>query len=404
MKKLVINTTVCDTRDVTEETLNSYESVMINAALVITSDRSKDLLNRYPVTINTGSTIDVPDGEDIEVRTVNGRYEIIPETDGNGAILLVNGMLTVADGSLEAVRSFRKISVNGKTLMPRRMMGAVTNFEQNGRVEYYPDGAFLMKGDTEVDDMFTARAAQKLYYCPGTLFFLDEGLDKGRIEEKDLRFSAQKAVIAESLLDCLITRIDEETEIVRVPDGTALIDDDLELKPRTIRRFGKKLYVDGDVTITDAEALSELEYLCVDGDVKVSKELEEAFEEKVSVFNELRVIDPDKPLISGLPSVRIGSSMLRMHPDGLTVEDCAKVTIADDLSPDDILEKIVIKDCAIVYCSGEQEDAVNSVVSDVALVKVRKDGDDSRGILGAIGDTIGILRDTNIINTTEYRL
>ena len=404
MKKLMINTSVCDTREVAEETLSSYESVTINAGALITSDRSKDLLARYPVRINAGSTINLPEGEDIKVQTVNGRYEIGPGTDGNGAFLFVNGRLTIADGSLEAVKSFRKIFVNGRTVMPRSFKGAVTNIEQNGRTEFYPDGAFLMKGDTEVDDLFTARASAKLYYCPGTLFFLDTGLDTGRIEEKDLRFSAKKAVIAESLLDCLIARIDEETEIVRVPDGTALIDDDLELKPRTIRRYGKKLYVDGDVTIMDEEALSELEYLHADGDVKISKELEEAFEKIDSEYDELKVIDPDKGLVSDLPSVRIGTSMLRKYPDGVTVEDCAKVTIADELSPDDILEKITIKDCAVVYCSEEQEDAVNAVVSDVAYVKIRKDGEDSGGIMGAIGDALGELRDSNIINATEYKL
>ena len=84
--------------------------------------------------------------------------------------------------------------------MPAGYRGRFPDLTVNGRTEYYPDGAALLKGDTEVDDLFAARAAGTLYYCPGSLFFLDPALDAGKLLEKDLRFSARKIVAAESLL------------------------------------------------------------------------------------------------------------------------------------------------------------------------------------------------------------
>ena len=408
-KNKMINAATCDARAVTEESLAGYENITINAAILIVNERSKELLNKYPVTMNAATVLEIPDGENVSVQSINGKGEIGPDADGTGVFLMVNGKLVIADGSQEAVKSYYRIMVNGKVLMPKSFEGRFSNIQVRGKTEYYPDGATILKADTEIDDLFIARAANTLYYCSGNLFFLDAGIDTEKLLSKGLKFTAKKVVIAESLISKLVSLFDEEAEIVKVPDGTKLIDDDLELKPKTIKKYGTRLCVTGDVSIKDAEALSSLEYLFADGTVSVNKELEDAFDEIESVYDELRIIDPDLGLIVDRPMVKVGASVLGKYPKGVRVEDCAKVTLSEDLSAEDIMEKLHIVDCAMVICSKEQEEAVNMIAEDVAMIQVSgQDSDDEDGedgmVGGMLGSFLGKLKDTQIINAAEYKM
>ena len=391
-KNKMINAATCDARAVTEESLAGYENITINAAILIVNERSKELLNKYPVTMNAATVLEIPDGENVSVQSINGKGEIGPDSDGTGVFLMVNGKLVIADGSQEAVKSYYSIMVNGKVLMPKSYEGRFSNIQVRGKTEYYPDGATILKADTEIDDLFIARAANTLYYCSGNLFFLDTGIDSEKLLSKGLKFTAKKVVIAESLIGRLVSLFDEEAEIVKVPDGTKLIDDDLELKPKTIKKYGTRLCVTGDVSIKDAEALSSLEYLFADGTVSVNKELEDAFDEIESVYDELRVIDPDLGLIVDRPMVKVGAAVLGKYPKG-----------------EDIMEKLHIVDCAMVICTKEQEEAVNMIAEDVAMIQVSgqdsddEDGEDG-GALGMFGSFLGKLKDTQIINAAEYKM
>ena len=407
MKKKVINAAICDARAVTEESLAGYEQIIINSAILINGERSRELLNRYSVTINAANILVLPDGQDIIVKTVNGKGEIGPDTDGTGVILVVNGKLTVADDSGDAVKSFYRIVVNGKVLMPKSCEGRFTNIQVNGKTAYYPDGATILKADTEIDDLFIMRASNTLYYSPGNLFFLDTAIDTERLTAKGIRFSAKRIVIAESLVSGLISQFDEEAKIVRVPDGTVLIDDDLELKPKTIKKYGTKLLITGDVSIFDAEALSSLEYLFADGTVRITKELEEAFDGVESVYDELKVIDPEQGVLSDRPMLKVGASVLKKYPHGVRIEDCAKVILAEDLTPEDIMEKLRIEDCAVVVCTKEQEEAVNMIAEDVAMIRIsgqdeEEDSDRSSG--GLLKGVLGNLKDAQVINAADYKM
>ena len=394
MKKKVINAAFCDTRDVTEDAMSGFDSITINAAALLTDAKSRELMSRYPVTLNAATVVDAPVG--VLVKNVNGKHEIGTDADGENTLLIVNGKLTFENGSLDAAKRFCRIILNGKALMPRSFMGQLQNLTVNGKCEYYPDGAAILKKDTEIDGLFVARASKQSYYCAGALFFLDAGMDTEWLLEKGLRFTAKKIVIAEGLLGKLLPLIDEETEMTCVPDGTRLIDDDLELLPRTIRKYGPKLCVCGDVLIEDAEALSALEYLYADGTVRVSKLLAEKLEEVECVCDELKVIDPDVGYLCDRASVKVGPALLRQYPNGLRIEDCAKVTLSADLSPEEIMEKLQIADCAFVRCTKEQEEAVGIIAEDVA--KIGTLGEDAEDGLP------GQPEDVQTINAAEYKL
>lgn len=403
MKNKVINAAICDTRYVTEESLAGFENITINAAVLIAGERSKELLNRYHVTMNVANMVNIQDEQDISVKSISGKCDIGPNANGTDVFLMVNGQLTIANDSLEAVKSYYGIMVNGQILMPKSYQGQLQNITGNGKTEYYPDGATILKADTKIDNLFISRALNPLYYCWGNLFFLDTEIDIEMLITKGIRFGAKRIIIAESLLAKIVSLLDEEAEIIRVPDGTRLIDDDLELKSRTIKKYGTKLCVCGDVSIQDAEALSFMEYLFTDGTVSVNKNLEEAFDEIESIYNNLEIVDPDAGYISERPAIKVGVSMLKKYPNGVRIEDCAKVTLSENLSQDDIMEKLHISNCALVICTKEQEEAVNMVAEDIAMIRVfvqNQDKDDDE----MIGSIFGQMKDAQVINAAEYKM
>ena len=406
-KNKVINVATCDAREVTEESLAGYENITINAATLIIGERSKELLNRYPVTMNVSNVLEIPDNQNITVKSINGKGEIGADTDGTGIFLMVNGKLVITDGSKEAVKSYYRIMVNGKALVPKSYEGCFSNIQINGKTECYPDGATIIKANTEIDNLFLSRASNPLYYCSGNLFFLDSGIDTEKMIEKKLKFAAKKIIIVESLVSKLIPIFDEESDIVQVPDGTRLINDDVELKTKTIRKYGTKLCVCGNVSIQESEALASLEYLFADGTVSVDKELEDVFDEIDSVYTRLKVIDPELGYITDLPMVKIGTAVFKKYPKGVQVEDCATVRLSKELSAEDIIEKLHISDCAVVVCTKEQEEAVGVIAEDVAMIGApgqEQEGGEYEKEGGIFGSFLNELKDTQVINAAEYKM
>lgn len=110
-------------------------------------------------------------------------------------------------------------------------------------------------------------------------------LDADALKAKGMTFSTKEAIISQSKVESLIDIIDERAEIIIVPDGTAVVLDDITLDEDTLRRYGKQLYVIGDVTVPeDADALDELKYLNIRGDAKVPQDLKEKL---VAVITEI---------------------------------------------------------------------------------------------------------------------
>ena len=64
-----------------------------------------------------------------------------------------------------------------------------------------------------------------------------------------------------------------------MPDGTAVVEDDLELTASSLRRYGTRLYVLGDAVIPaeSADLLAQIEFLHVTGEVELPDALEAAF-------------------------------------------------------------------------------------------------------------------------------
>lgn len=405
-KKMIVNCGMCDTRSVSEDTLAAYESICINSGTVIVTPESAALLNRYAVTMDCGKVLELE--QDVKLSSVNGSAQIKSTDIVPGRTYLdVNGSLEIGPGTEKVLEQYVGISVNGSVTYPESMSGAVSKLSVNGSTICYPDDAIVLKRNAVIDRTFALRAKNKLYWSAKRMVMVDPNLDTAALAAKGATFSAKEVILAESKVEDLIDRIDEKAEIVIVPDGTSVVLDDLELTELTVKKYGTRLYVVGDVKIRKeaGKALAQLEYLNIRGKALVPDELKEQLVETAeAITGDIKVMRGR--YLNDKISVRISKWMLEQEAEGLNVSDCVTVKIDGDIPNELILERLSISDCVTVECTPEQEAALAMVCEDV--VTVGEDGGD--GDMG-IGDMIkGVLGgakeflDTKIVNAGDYVL
>ncbi len=410
-QKLIVNTANCDIRNITEEILQCYEQITINSATVISGAKAQELISRYGnMTLNAASVYTAE--EDVEVSFVNGKSEI---AEGNApskkTLLVVNGSLLIRSCSPETLDNFASIFVNGKALCPKSLSSIfLAKASVNGKTAFYPDGAIILKNNTNIDRVFVLRAKDSLYWA-NSLLFLDTTVDSGAVRAKGTRFEADRVVIAESLVEKFIDLISEDTDIKIVPDGTQFVGDDVKLDDSLIKRYGSKLYIKGDLEVENGaeEALDQLEYVCVNGDVKIYKEYVEKFCAIKPEYKEMNVIERKEKkkydkVVEDKIAVKIDKYVLEQCPNGVLVSDCAAVKIAQDIPSEMILERLSLSDCATVRCSPEQESAVGLIADDCASISTSGDGEE--GVGGILKNAFGAIKDlanTKVINAAVYK-
>ncbi len=374
MKKMMVNCAVCDMRSVSEETLKNYEQITVNAATVIVTPEKKDLINRYNVAMNAAMVLEVPSGENCRVITQNGAYDLTADrapAEGENAVLFVNGMLNIDADAAEAAQKYYRINVNGAVTMPKSISGRLHNLNVNGSISAYPDGAIRLSRNAEIDKTFPLRAKENaLYWAFRRLIFTDLALDTEKLRNRNVRFAAKTALIAESLAEAVVPMLSEDTDILIVPDGTKFFGFDARMNKRFLKKFGTKAYINGDLTVEEdaIDVLPEIEYLYVNGDVKLPETLLDAFEDVDAHYDELVIQKKTGKIIEDNVRATVNKALLEKYADGILVTDCATVHIAKDVPSELILERLTIADCAQVYCSEEQEAAVSAISKDVASI------------------------------------
>ena len=393
MKKFVVNCAVCDMTHVQEETLAEYESITVNCANVLVTPETKVLINRYPVQMNVASVMEVPAGA--EIRQFNGKC-VISAGSGieGGAVLMVNGKVIIEKDALEAAKSYHSIQVNGKVIAPRSIVAKLHNLDVNGKIVAYPDGAILLKGTEIIDRTFALRAKPSLYYADKCIVFTDKDIDVQGIAAKGASFETPRVIVAESFCEDVIPLIDERAEIRVVPDGTAFIDDSAELDAMLIRRRGTKLYVNGDLTVKDGAALTQVEKLYVESTVHVIENLKNTFLNLDAEYGDIEVIREYGCEICDATTAKVDRKILEKYPDGVLYRDCTVLRIDKDIEEDLILERLIIRDVMQVTCTPEQEAAVTAVSMDVAHINTGEDG--------VVKKLIDFDSDTKVINADKY--
>lgn len=400
-KTMVINCALCDATQTREEVLQAYDQIVINAATVLVSEESTQLLHRYNVNLNAAAVYTVPAGCRPQVQ--NGRCTIsgdrVPEQP---TALMVNGALTIQPGSEKALQGYAAILVNGSVSCPESLSGQLPQLQVNGSTVIYPDNAILLKRTFVVDPVFVLRAKNADYFAQRRVVLVDDRLDMASLVAKGVKFLTRQAIVAQPLLEQAIALFDDETEIVVVPQGCAFVNDDLKLTDAAIRKHGTKLYINGNLILTtnSVRSLEQLEYLKVNGTVLLPASLLESFEALNAEYNDLKVVKGT--LVTDRPVIKVGLDALQQE-DGLELMDCAAVTLSPDLPPQLIREKLAISDCAVVNCTPEQRDAVEAVSQDVATIQDGTDGDADEGSpLGFLKDIFSGKR--KMVNAANYQL
>ncbi len=407
MKKMIVNCAMCDMRNVSEETLKNYEQIVVNAAAVLVTPETKALINRYNVMLNAGDVMEVPAGTNVKVSSHNGTYELTADAaprEGEIAILMINGALTIGADALAAAQAFYQIKVNGAVTMPKSMSGKLSNLSVNGSANVYPDGAILLRRNAEIDRTFPLRAKENaIYWAPRRLIFTDAALNVEKLAEKGVQFASKSAIVAESLAETVVPMLSEDTDIQIVPDGTKFFGFDVRMNKRFLKKFGTKAYINGDLTVEPeaAEILPEIEYLYVNGDVKLPAELVDAFENVVDHYDELVIVKKSGKVIEDNIRATVDKALLERYPDGVLVTDCVTVHLHTDIPNELILERLTIADCAKVFCTPEQEAAVSAVSKDVAMIG-GVDDDDDEGIAGLVTGALHLNPDVKVVNASDY--
>lgn len=407
-KKLMINCATCDARNALEENYAHYEQITVNCATVLTSPSAKAMMNKLPFTLNCANVLEI-EGT-VDFRTINGSGEIksgdvVPASK---YYMLVNGALTIGPDTQEQLAQCVGMTINGSLTCPESIYATLTGVNVNGSTTCYPDGAIVLKRNAVIDKLFVLRAKNNLYWSGRRMIMVDPELDATKLKTKGATFSTKEVILSQSKVEELIDLIDEKAEIIIVPDGTSVVLDDIRLDADTLRRYGKQLYVIGDVTVTeDADILDELTYLNIRGDVKVPQELKEKLLAVLTeISGEVKIAKPKGATLEDKPFVKITKWMLEQQPMGIDVCDCAIVKIADDIPKELIVERLHIEDCAVVKCSEELEDAVTMICTDVAQIG-SAEGEDGMGIGDMIKDALGGIKgalDTKVINAADYVL
>lgn len=384
MKDLSVNAVVLDLRKLSQETLDAYEKCSMNAAVALITPRVQGLLAEKGVRLNVTSCIN-EENLSVKVNTLNGKVTLDDTGVPEGKVVLVlvvNGILTLKPETAAALEHYEKIMVNGKLYCPASLASAaLSKCSVNGEVSIYPDEAVVLNGVVKLDRSFLFRAQPKLYWTDWMFVAVDPKLDAEALAAKGARLAAPKAILTESNAETIAPLFTEETELVILPDGTAFLDDDLELSASALRRNGDRLYVMGDVTIPEkaGELLEKIEYLHAEGTIFLPDTLEEAVDVIPELeYQELRVLHGHT--LIGKPMLWLGKEMLDLYPDGVTCVDCAMVKLDKALEPDTIAKKFVFDGCAMVFCTELQQNAVSAVSKNVAQIQTglaKEENDDT---------------------------
>ncbi|MBD5524858.1 MAG: hypothetical protein HDR04_10655 [Lachnospiraceae bacterium] len=372
-KNLKINSAVCDVRNITEELLDTYGEVEINTACVIISPEVQALLGKYKAKLNCAATATL--GGNVDVSTINGPMTIAPGQvmPVEKVYLIINGPLEILPGSENVLKNYAGMTINGPVTCPESMSGLLSSFNINGPVRTYPDGSIVLKNTTILNRVFYLRAKQDaLYYAASRIVALASDIDFTKLAQKNIRFVTKRLLVSESLTEAAVPLFDEKADIVVLPDGCTYVDDDAELNEPLLKRYGDKLYINGDLNITpdSAPLLDQVSFLRVNGDLLVSRNLKDQILAMDLEYNDLYMVG--SVLITDRAKTEISAAMLEAAKDGLSVMNCAHVSISADVSPKLLEEKLVsIISCASVSCANkEQLDVVEPLARDVASLSL----------------------------------
>ena len=385
-KNYVLNCDICDARKMKEEDYNNYKNMIINADIVIVSTSSKSILNRLPVTINQDYTIEIADDVETELKVINGSYEI---TDSmvvqEHTLLIVNGALNIHSGTKEILEKYEKIHVNGSVRCAESISGYLTKLSASNSVSIYPDDCMILNDTFIVDKYFPLRAKED-----------------NKLVEKNVRFVTEQLIIPEEMVESCIELFDEKVNFVVIPAGMALHYGDAVLNEELLKKEGDSIYVYGNLKVPEDVKLDTLDEwiskLMVKETVVLMKNQEASFK-KLNVDYQRLEFEWEGRIIENKPNISIDKILLENSSDQVLVRNIATVKIAQDVTPELILNYLRIQNCAQVLCNEEQKSVIAAISQNVAQIG-EADGEELPGKNIGIQDLLF----AKVINADSYIL
>lgn len=401
-KNYLLNCDVCDTRKIKEEDYSGYEKMVINTDVVLINSSSKSILNRLPVIMNQDCTIEIADDIDVKLQTINGSYEITGTTAvQEHTLLIVNGSLNIHPGTEEALQKYERIHANGPIMCPKSLESYLSKLSANGSVSIYPDDCTVLDNTFIIDKYFPLRAREgRRYYVKDTVIIQDKLVDVKKLVRKNVQFITRQLIVPEEMVEACVELFDEKAEFTVTPAGMTLHYGDAVLNEQLVEKNGDCIYVYGNLTIPDnanLRALSDsITKLTVKGNVTLKKNQAEDFKKLNVEYSEL-TFKWEGRIIENKVSVKIDKTLLESSPDKILVRNTAAAKISSDVTPELILERLRIENCAKVTCNDKQESAVAAISENVAAIG-ESDGEGISGIIGGMKDMLS----TKIINADSH--
>ncbi|QHW33554.1 hypothetical protein GZH47_23995 [Paenibacillus rhizovicinus] len=361
-KHLTVNTTIFDMISTTPEIINAYDEIRVNCTICLTTSRTRELLAGTKFAVNTTQLVDVGTEEPIRVMTYNGLEVLNAKVTAptEPTIVVANGALIIEDSDKKTFDQYKGIYVNGFVLHPRTL--DTSNFVINGTMIPYPDGAVLLFQGLKLTNAFLKSASQgSVYFVLGIPSNMDnfgnellgksqvmlkeagitavDPLDLEVLSNKNIRFDTCWVTVSEENAEQLLPLIEGYIGMTIIPSGFKFMRGGV-LDSLAIRRFGNRIYVDGDLQIHagEADALAAIEQLQVNGSVLVADSLADAFFAKCSHYGELSVYKGEWIEHVG-SEVLLDREMLETLVDGATFRfEQSIVEVAIDI-PVELLSK-----------------------------------------------------------------
>ncbi|MGI6705896.1 MAG: hypothetical protein ACOX6S_06430 [Clostridia bacterium] len=363
-RHLKVNTALCDMLSTKPEAIEAYDSIKINCAMCMTTERTRRLLSQAKVKINMANMIEIPTDEDVKVVMINGGKKMTADFEApkEPTVLLVNGGLVIEESEKKSLDQYKAVVINGGVLHP--MSFDTSNFYINGGAMTYPDGAILILQGLELTDSFIRTAVPGATYfvqgMPGDMGHVGddpknavsgvfkrtglsalEPLDLEALKSKNIRFYTGWVTATEENAEVLMQLVEGHMGCTIIPRGYKLMEGG-RLDMLAVRRFGKRIFVEGDLRIDgeDADALNAVEELQVMGSVCIADSIADVFFEKCRKYGELTVYKGEWMDISNEAST-IDREMLEGFEDGATFHIAnASVEISPDVTAELLSERI----------------------------------------------------------------
>jgi len=401
-KKFMLNCSVCDARKIKEEDYNRYEQILVNTDVMLVTDKSKSIINSLPMVMNADSVIKVDEDIEVSLKSVNGFFEISGTTGvSDNTILTVNGAVNILPGTESVLEKYTQICINGHVLYPKSLESYLSRMSINGAAVSYPDDCVLLDSDFEIDKYFPIRAKQDgKYYVDSKVIVKDKSVDLKKMVEKNVQFVTKQLIIHECLVEDGAILFDEKVKFVIVPDDMEIVQGDVELNDVLLKQYGSKLFVIGNVTLTDESTfiMEKLDALEVKGTVNLKQHQVEDFEKINAKYDNLNIVKGR--LFENAVNVTLDKSIFDHSPEGIKVRNVARVKVATDVSVETILNDLQTENCAMIVCEENQRSAVEAVSVNVATIL---SSEDDKGLVGnALSSMFNQMKDTKMVNADRY--